>query len=95
MSKQINLLDFKLECLQIGRTCLIYRLFGRNRLIEMIDSYDGMVYRGPFENVVAVGSRWTVQMKSWDMRYKNALIVAVGSRSNASDAFRAIRSKPL
>ena len=49
VSKQINLLDFKLECLQIGRTCLIYRLFGRNRLIEMIDVYDGTVHRGPFQ----------------------------------------------
>ena len=49
MSKQINLLDFKLECLQIGRTCLIYRLFGHNRPIETIDGYDGTVHRGPFQ----------------------------------------------
>ena len=49
VSKQINLLDFKLECLQIGRTCLIYRLFGRNRPIETIDGYNGTVHRGPFQ----------------------------------------------
>ena len=49
VSKQINLLDFSLECLQIGRTCLIYRLFGRNRPIEMIDDYNEMVHRGPFQ----------------------------------------------
>ena len=70
MYKQINLLDFKLKCLQIGRTCLIYRLFGLNRPIEMIDGYDGMVHRGPFQNVVAVGSRWTVHMQSCDKHYK-------------------------
>ena len=49
VSKQINLLDFKLEYLQIGRTCLIYRIFGRNRPIKMIDVYDGTVHRGPFQ----------------------------------------------
>ena len=49
VSKQINLLDFELECLQIGRTCLIYRLFGRNRPIETIDDYGGTVHRGPFQ----------------------------------------------
>ena len=49
VSKQINLLDFKLECLQIGRTCLIYSLFGRNRPIETINGYDGTVHRGPFQ----------------------------------------------
>ena len=25
-----------------------YRVFRRNRSIEMIDGYDGMVHRGPF-----------------------------------------------
>ena len=49
VSKQINLLDFKLECVQMGRTCLIYRLFGRNRPIETINGYDGTVHRGPFQ----------------------------------------------
>ena len=49
MSKQINFLDFKLECLQIRRTCLIYRLFGRKRPIEMIDRYDRTVHRAPFQ----------------------------------------------
>ena len=49
VSKQINLLDFKLECLQIGRTYLIYRLFGRNRPIETIDGYGGTVHCGPFQ----------------------------------------------
>ena len=49
VSKQINLLDFKLECLQIERTCLIYRLFGRNCPIGTISSYDGTVHRRPFQ----------------------------------------------
>ena len=49
VSKQINFLDFYLECLQIGRTCLIYRLFGRNHPIETIDGYNVTVHRGPFQ----------------------------------------------
>ena len=48
VSKQINWIDFELECLQIERTCLIYTPFGRNRPIEMIDGYDGTVHHGPF-----------------------------------------------
>ena len=34
---------------RIRKTCLIYRLFGRNRPIETINGYDGMVHRGPFQ----------------------------------------------
>ena len=49
VSKKINFLDFKLECLQIGRTCLIDRLFGRKRPIETIDGYDRTVHRAPFQ----------------------------------------------
>ena len=49
VSKQIKFLDFKLECLQIERICLIYRLFGCNRPIETNDGYDGTVHRGPFQ----------------------------------------------
>ena len=49
VSKHINLLGFKLKCLQIRRTCLIYKLFGLNRLIETMDGYDGTVQRGPFQ----------------------------------------------
>ena len=49
MSKQINFLDFQLECLESPKNISIYTLFGRNRLIEMIDGYDGTVHRGPFQ----------------------------------------------
>ena len=48
VSKQINLLYFQLECLQIRRTPCFYRAFGRNRPIEMIDGYNGTVHCWPF-----------------------------------------------
>ena len=70
MSKQINWIDFKLECLQIRRTCLIYKLFGRNRPIETIDSYDGTVHRGPFQKFLG---RWIWMDgpdEAFEMRYK-------------------------
>ena len=32
----------------MSKNILFYRAFGRNRPIETIDGYDGMVHRGPF-----------------------------------------------
>ena len=52
VSRQINLLISNSNALEI----LIYTHFGRNRPIETIDGYDGMVHRGPFEKVAAVRS---------------------------------------
>ena len=34
--------------LRIVKNTSFYRIFERNRSIETIDGYDGMVYRGPF-----------------------------------------------
>ena len=48
VSKQINLLDFKLECSESPKNISIYTLFVRNRLIKMIDGYDETVHRGSF-----------------------------------------------
>ena len=49
VSRQINLFDFQLECFRIRKNTSFYRDFGRNRLIETIDGYDGTVHRGPFQ----------------------------------------------
>ena len=49
MSKQINFLDFQLECFTNRKNMSFYRAFGRNRPIETIDGYDGTVYHGPFQ----------------------------------------------
>ena len=48
VSKQINLLDFKLKCITNQKNISFYRVFGRNRPIETIDGYDETVHRGPF-----------------------------------------------
>ena len=49
VSRQINLFDFQLECFRIRKNTSFYRVFGRNRLIETIDGYDGTVHRGRFQ----------------------------------------------
>ena len=48
VSRQINLFDFHSNALERRRT-QFYSTFGRNRLIETIDGYDGTVHRGPFQ----------------------------------------------
>ena len=48
VSKQINCFDFQLECLQSSKNISLYRVFDRNRPIEMIDGYDETVHDGPF-----------------------------------------------
>ena len=49
VSKQIKLLDFQLECIQITKNMSFYRAFDRNRPIETVDGYDGTVHHGPFQ----------------------------------------------
>ena len=49
VSKQIKFLDFQLECLQSSKNKSFYSVFGRNRPIVSIDSYDGTVHHGPFQ----------------------------------------------
>ena len=48
VSRQFNLIEIQLECLQMSKNILFYRAFGRNRPIVSIDGYDGTVHRGPF-----------------------------------------------
>ena len=48
VSKQIKMLDFQLECLQSSKNISLYRVFYRNRSIEMIEGYDATVHDGPF-----------------------------------------------
>ena len=48
MSKQINWIDFYLECLENRKNISIHTIFGCNRPIETIDGYDEMVHREPF-----------------------------------------------
>ena len=47
-----------------------YRVFGCNRPIETIDSYDGMVNVDRFKNVAAVGSLMERLDELFEMRYK-------------------------
>ena len=42
-------LKSQLRCFRIVKNILFYRVFGRNRLIVLIDGYDGTVHRGPFQ----------------------------------------------
>ena len=48
VSRQLNLIEIQLECLQTMKNILFYRAFGCNRPIVSIDGYDGTVHRGPF-----------------------------------------------
>ena len=48
MSKQINWIDFYLECITNRKNISFYKVFGYNRPIKMIDGYDEMVHRGLF-----------------------------------------------
>ena len=49
MSKQINWIDFYLECITNRKNISFYMVFGRNRPIETIDGYDETVHREPFQ----------------------------------------------
>ena len=48
-----------------------------------------------FEKVVAVQSRWTVQMRSEEMRYKMTWFAPLGLRSDGRDALIEIKSWSL
>ena len=48
VSNQINWIDFYLECITNRKNISFYRVFGRNRLIEMIDGYNETLHRGQF-----------------------------------------------
>ena len=48
VSKQINWIDFYLECITNQKNISFDRIFGRNRPIETIEGYDETVHRGPF-----------------------------------------------
>ena len=49
MSKQINWIDFYLECFRKRKNISIYISFGRNRPIKTINGYDETVHGGPFQ----------------------------------------------
>ena len=49
VSRQFNLIEIQLECLQMSKNKPFYINFGRNRPIASIDGYDEMVHRGPFQ----------------------------------------------
>ena len=73
-----------------------YKVFGHNRLIEIIDGYDGTVHHGPFfKNVAAIGS-WMERLdEAFDMRYKTPSIASLESRSDGQDAPRRFQSRLL
>ena len=49
VSRQFNLIEIQLECLQMSKNKPFYSNFGRNRPIVSIDGYDETVHRGPFQ----------------------------------------------
>ena len=49
VSRQFNLIEIQLECLQMSKNKPFYSNFGRNRLIVSIDGYNETVHRGPFQ----------------------------------------------
>ena len=55
MSRQFNLIEIQLECLQMSKNKSFYSNFGRNRPIVSINGYDETVHRGPFQ---LVRDRW-------------------------------------
>ena len=95
MSKQINFLDFQLECLESPKNISIYTLFGRNRPIETIGGYDGTVYRGPFQKY---RDHW-ISIDGLDAAIeisdKTREFLPLGSRSDALDPIPSVRSLPL
>ena len=95
MSKQINFLDFQLECLESPKNISIYTLSGRNCPIETIGGYNGTVCRGPFRKY---RDRW-ISMDGLDagieIRYKMREFLRLGSRSDALDPIPSVRSPPL
>ena len=48
VSRQLNQIEFQLECLESSKNMSFYSTFGCNRPIVLIDGYDGTVHRGPF-----------------------------------------------
>ena len=88
-------LNLKLRCLQTWRT---HRFIGQNFVTvrsfrSTVTMERSIVDR--FENIVAVRSRWTVQMWSLEKRYKTPSISPLRSWSNGRDASRTIKSRPL
>ena len=49
VSRQFNLIEIQLECLQMSKNKSFYSNFRRNRPIVSIDGYDETVHRGPFQ----------------------------------------------
>ena len=52
--KQINWVDFFLECFRNRKNISIYTSFGRDRPMALINGYDGTVHRNHFKNVAAI-----------------------------------------
>ena len=49
VSRQLNLIEIQLKCLQMSKNKSFNSNFGRNRPIVSIDGYDETVHRGPFQ----------------------------------------------
>ena len=56
MPKQINWIDFYLECFKKRKNIFIYTSFGHSRLMVLIDGYDEMVHVDRFGYITVVGS---------------------------------------
>ena len=91
----VNLIDSCLDVLERRRTCVYI-----GRKIVTVRSFRSTVTMkrstmDRFENIVAVRSRWTVQIFSSERRYKTPLISSLRSQSNGRDLIHAERSQPL
>ena len=49
VSRQFNLIEIQLECLQMSKNKSFYSNFGRNRPIVSIDGYNESVHCRPFQ----------------------------------------------
>ena len=49
VSRQLNLIEIQLKCLQMSKNKSFYSNFGRNCSIVSINGYDETVHRGPFQ----------------------------------------------
>ena len=95
VSKQTNCFDFQLKCLTNRKNTLFYRAFGRNRLIETIDDYDGTVHRGPFQMSWPSDLDEGLRLIRVNTCLKTHRLAAVGSRSDDPDAPLEIKSWSL
>ena len=87
------------ECLTKSKNASIYRQIGRNRTIDAFNPHQRSGLNASRQIVTNISlpldRGWTLYMQHAFVRYETRENVSVGSRSNASDAFDRVKSRPL